>query len=730
MQLINVPLDRIRPNPWQTRLRLEHTHVLPLAVDIFRNGLMHPPAGRLLNAGGNIVLLDSFNTSLAEGVAMILAEGGYIQLAIGHNRAAAYDVLAYGPSHRFPELEDYLESDMVTDPGRYGHLPMQLAEYTDQQMATMAWSENAQRKDLTPLEEARAIYKAINDFGWTQAEAAEHFGLARATVANKLRLLQLPEEVGTQLHAGAISERAAGALLPLYNLPDRVRQTIVEQPQNSYFTEENIVQEAAKGASSDQLRNMVNNAIRRATVQHNGVHFPLDVQVADGHSDVHAAKCTECPLLLRHGDENRCGDGDCYDIKADSWKAYRLSIAGEHMPPLTAADRWSLQFFEDGNYRQYYDMGKQIVAEGCDKLRTCYYPELLHSNRKVVHVGAMPDLPIVCSAGNNCACLARLEKAASEPDPKEIAENEAKERWTRDVRQPLAQRLATALEAMDQNAWRIIAQSAFHSLRNDSDMQWQSFCAKAAELAVRGREPWKPHEAFETTRNDLQQWLADAGIKDHTPAEDPATDLRRRLERIKVWAHGLVENYPTVEQVRGNLDNLDKLVADLWEMTPVLAPSGQPGDHEKSDPLDYFLAEVESLQGLLQDLLRIVDDEQLLLVDFYEYMPVLMSTAPAELDALLANSPMPTALLQYALALAYYQEDLERHGALSVLLSPAFNTCDDCGDDLQADELISCSCIGLYCENCYDQNGHRTHDSNTDNAALSEIIEKMNNETL
>ncbi|HEX7580397.1 MAG TPA: ParB/RepB/Spo0J family partition protein [Thermoanaerobaculia bacterium] len=81
--------------------------------------------------------------------------------------------------------------------------------------------ENVQRKDLTPLEEAEAFRQLRDEFGMTQEGVAEKVGKDRATVANTLRLLKLPQEVRTALEEGLLSAGHARALLALPSAADQ-----------------------------------------------------------------------------------------------------------------------------------------------------------------------------------------------------------------------------------------------------------------------------------------------------------------------------------------------------------------------------------------------------------------------------------------------------------------------------------------------------------------------------
>ena len=81
--------------------------------------------------------------------------------------------------------------------------------------AVLALIENMQREDMTCFEEAEAIGRLLSAYGLTQAQAAARLGYSQPTVANKLRLLRLPEAVRRQMVGAGLTERHARALLRL-----------------------------------------------------------------------------------------------------------------------------------------------------------------------------------------------------------------------------------------------------------------------------------------------------------------------------------------------------------------------------------------------------------------------------------------------------------------------------------------------------------------------------------
>ena len=94
-------------------------------------------------------------------------------------------------------------------------IPAVITELNDKDSAEVALIENVQRRDLTPIEEAIS-YRKILDMGYlTQEDLATKLGKTQSTVANKLRLLNLDEEVQEALLEEKISERHARSLLRL-----------------------------------------------------------------------------------------------------------------------------------------------------------------------------------------------------------------------------------------------------------------------------------------------------------------------------------------------------------------------------------------------------------------------------------------------------------------------------------------------------------------------------------
>ena len=94
-------------------------------------------------------------------------------------------------------------------------IPAMVRDVSDEAAIAMALIENIQREDLSPVEEAVALQRLQKEFELTQQEVANAVGKSRATVANLLRLIGLPEEIKTLLAHGDLEMGHARALLGL-----------------------------------------------------------------------------------------------------------------------------------------------------------------------------------------------------------------------------------------------------------------------------------------------------------------------------------------------------------------------------------------------------------------------------------------------------------------------------------------------------------------------------------
>ncbi|GAA4724443.1 nucleoid occlusion protein [Brevibacillus fulvus] len=123
-------------------------------------------------------------------------------------------------------------------------IPAIIKEFNDTQTASIALIENLQREGLTAIEEAVAYQKLIDLHNLTQESLAQRLGKGQSTIANKLRLLHLPQPIQDCLMARTITERHARALIPLKDaeLQLQVLQEILERDWNVKQTETRVKQ--------------------------------------------------------------------------------------------------------------------------------------------------------------------------------------------------------------------------------------------------------------------------------------------------------------------------------------------------------------------------------------------------------------------------------------------------------------------------------------------------------
>ncbi|MEW6546270.1 MAG: ParB/RepB/Spo0J family partition protein [Bacillota bacterium] len=179
-----------------------------------------------------------------EGLCSSIREHGLLQPVVVRRTGNGYQVVA---GHR--RLRAAREAGLRT-------VPAVVTECSEAEAAVLALVENLQREGLSPIEEAEAYRRILEEFHLSQEELARRVGLSQATVANRLRLLRLPAEIRAALHEGVISERHGRALLRLRSEEEmlRVFRLVVEgdlRVQEAERLVEEVVGEG-KGAGGDE----------------------------------------------------------------------------------------------------------------------------------------------------------------------------------------------------------------------------------------------------------------------------------------------------------------------------------------------------------------------------------------------------------------------------------------------------------------------------------------------
>jgi ParB family chromosome partitioning protein len=133
-------------------------------------------------------------------------------------------------------------------------VPAQVREADDRQMTEVAMVENLQRKDLNALEKALSFQQYLERYKCTQEELAGRLSLDRSTIANLIRLLELPEAIQQSIRAGTLTQGHARALLPLGD--EREQLAFCQRIQHgnlSVRATEELVQQAIHQADHEPL---------------------------------------------------------------------------------------------------------------------------------------------------------------------------------------------------------------------------------------------------------------------------------------------------------------------------------------------------------------------------------------------------------------------------------------------------------------------------------------------
>jgi ParB family chromosome partitioning protein len=137
----------------------------------------------------------------------------------------------------------------------WSDVPVNVVEADQRQTAELAIVENLQRKDLNPLEKAAAFQRYLEMYACTQEELAARLRLDRSTVANLIRLLELPEPVQEDIRHAKITQGHARALLPLGEEREQIEFCRrIQREGLSVRQTESLVQQAIDAADGRPLR--------------------------------------------------------------------------------------------------------------------------------------------------------------------------------------------------------------------------------------------------------------------------------------------------------------------------------------------------------------------------------------------------------------------------------------------------------------------------------------------
>ncbi len=311
--LIFVPLTQIDDNPFQARQEYGDIAELAGRIAAARDsypdtfGLMQIPRGRVIfrNAAqpDGVVLSVAKTLTLTDRDRVLLPDSAVrVQLAFGHRRKRALD---------------YLNGEY--DAYSSGVLPLHVDALTDEQMLDAVWAENRERKDISAVEEAELLQRKLARSA-SQREVAAAWGIDRSTVANRLRLLELPADIQQANRDGRLSERACLALAPVLKV-----QAAAPKWKTNYYSPESPAEFISKllanpnGTTSDDIRKYADRAIKHA-----GEDLPKFV--ADMRLDVEGAKqplCQGCPMRIN----TTCLRPECLHVKEAAAQAAIIADA-------------------------------------------------------------------------------------------------------------------------------------------------------------------------------------------------------------------------------------------------------------------------------------------------------------------------------------------------------------------------------------------------------------------
>jgi ParB family chromosome partitioning protein len=202
----NLPIDIITPNPYQPRAEVGPEKLVELADSIREHGVIEP----------------------------------LLVTQTGENK---YELIAGERRWRAAQLAGLK------------YIPVVIKETTPQDMLELAVIENIQREDLNAIEEAMAFQQLYSSFSLTHEQISKRLGISRPAVANKIRLLSLPDEIKKGLLEGKISEGHARSLLSLKSKDAMIATyKLILKDHLSVRAVEELVRRLNKGQMKDKKR--------------------------------------------------------------------------------------------------------------------------------------------------------------------------------------------------------------------------------------------------------------------------------------------------------------------------------------------------------------------------------------------------------------------------------------------------------------------------------------------
>ena len=226
----------------------------------------------------------NFDAEELQNLALSIAQYGIIQPITVRKVGDMYRIIAGERRWRAARMAGLSE------------IPVVIMDADEQKSAEMALVENIQRENLNPIEEAEAIEALMDEFGLTQDEASKRIGRSRSSVANLLRLLDLPDSVREYVSSGALSAGHAKAILALENKDrsEEAAKTVIAAEMSVRDTEKLIRKMNAEKLNVDkpapaeginytrELERKVEKALgRRVKIKENGKLSSISIGYTD-----------------------------------------------------------------------------------------------------------------------------------------------------------------------------------------------------------------------------------------------------------------------------------------------------------------------------------------------------------------------------------------------------------------------------------------------------------------
>ena len=320
---VNVHLTMIDDNPFQRRVVYGEIGELAERIASVRHqypgtlGLMQVPQARVVDREGTVVAVDLATEKLAISGEELMELGWRVQLLFGHRRKRAIQFL-------WEKGED--------EAYRGGRMPLILVSADDEMMLDSVWTENKDRRDLAEVEEAALMKTALDELQISQAELARRWGLSRSSLANRLRLLELPAEIQEANKAGQLSERQCLALAPIARLAETAPDVKWESGKKptgwggpiapaNYIA---FVAEQGDQQTSDQIRKEAERMIEHAG---NPIPKGMGKLAVPVKGAVLAEVCTGCEYKMKES----CLNKACYSAKRRAWQTIILEKAAKKL---------------------------------------------------------------------------------------------------------------------------------------------------------------------------------------------------------------------------------------------------------------------------------------------------------------------------------------------------------------------------------------------------------------